>query len=145
MLIPVNDTWGAHFPPGTAERVVPALQTRRKAPGRDALAGRAAQAGQVRRRVARRPSIVRVTWDWPGSSVGLTRGSGWCRKTRNCTEIDRSGTMFKIVRRVYKFELFFLQPVVARASLRRRVRRECPLQAKREDTLNKESKTVMIA
>jgi len=53
--------------------------------------------------------------------------------------------MYKIVRRVYKFELFFLQPVVARASPRRRVRRECPLQAKREDTLNKESKTVMIA
>ena len=48
-----------------------------------------------------------VTWDWPGSSVGLTRGSGWCRQTRNCTEIDRSGTMYKIVRRVYKFELFF--------------------------------------
>ena len=107
MLIPVNDTWGAHFPPGTAERVVPALQTRRKAPGRDALAGRAAQAGQVRRRVTRRPSIRVVTWDWPGSSVGLTRGSGWCRQTRNCTEIDRSGTMYKIVRRVYKFELFF--------------------------------------
>ena len=91
----------------------------------------------------RRPSIV--TWDWPGSSVGLTRGSGWCRQTRNCTEIDRSGTMYKIVRRVYRFELFFLQPVVARASPRRSVRRECPLQAKREDTLNKESTTVMIA
>jgi len=29
VLIPVNDTCGAHFPPGTAERVVPALQTRR--------------------------------------------------------------------------------------------------------------------
>ena len=115
MLIPVNDTWGAHFPPGTAERVVPALQTRRKAPGRDALAGRAAQAGQVRRRVTRRPSIV--TWDWPGSSVGLTRGSGWCRQTRNCTEIDRSGTIYTIVRRVYKFELFFCCP-----SLRVRLR-----------------------